>query len=191
MLSTNMTFGVVSNKNKPLHTNYPCTGRGIQLLFLTEIRGHLLLLFFSLQCCTANTGLFVLRYRIPHPDPYHSNITQSVVATKLYFTRCILHSLLKIHRAEWLDRESLWPEFRGLVSPIKLAEVRAHGIQGTVASGWQGSVTGLMEALDRLGILGDSGGLACQVGVGSATASELGLSLTQNNKLIKLIDIWL
>ena len=52
-------------------------------------------------------------------------------------------------------------------------------------------MTGLMEALDRLGILGDSGGLACQVGVGSATASELGLSLTQNNKLIKLIDICL
>ena len=39
-----------------------------------------------------------------------------------------------------------------------------------------GDVTGLMAALDGLGSLADSGGLACRVGVGSATASEIGLS---------------
>ena len=64
------------------------------------------------------------------------------------------------------------------------------------ASGWQGVATGLMEELDGLGCLGKSGGLACRVRsvpqqrvrVGSTTASVLGLSLTQNNKLIKIID---
>ena len=50
------------------------------------------------------------------------------------------------------------------------------------ASGWQDGVTGLMEALDGSESLGDSGSLVCRAGVGSATASELGLSLTQHNK---------
>ena len=53
-------------------------------------------------------------------------------------------------------------------------------------SGRQGGVTGLTEELGGLGSLSDSGGLACRVG--AATVSGLGLTLTQNNKLIKIVD---